>query len=81
LIEESNEERMQGSKTTREDMVNNLVPLHVRDNCAGVLIPLNKCRRQNFFLPWNCEEERHSYEICMYKEYEKRRELKKQGVN
>lgn len=26
-------------------------------------------------MPWHCEEERHSYEICMYKEYEKRREI------
>jgi hypothetical protein len=27
---------------TRQEMADNLVPLHVRDNCAGILIPLNK---------------------------------------
>jgi hypothetical protein len=26
-----------------------------------------------------CEHERHSYEICLYKEYLKRKEIKKQG--
>eukprot|EP01039_Chlorochromonas_danica_P003418 gene3417-3745_t len=68
---------MTGStEATRQEMIDNLVPLHVRDNCAGVLIPLNKCRRANFYLPFFCGEERHSYEICMYKEYEKRREIK-----
>eukprot|EP01040_Poterioochromonas_malhamensis_P006180 gene6180-6650_t len=66
-------------KVSREIMADNLVPLHVRDNCAGILIPLNKCRRANYYLPWHCEEEKHSYEICMYKEYEKRRQLKKEG--
>jgi len=81
---------------TQQEMMDNLVPLHVRDNCANILIPLNKlaiiifiyfikiilyyvdrCRRANYYLPWKCEHERHSYEICMYKEYEKRREFKK----
>eukprot|EP01038_Epipyxis_sp_PR26KG_P008491 gene8491-11477_t len=61
---------------TRQEMIDNCVPLHVRDGCAGILIPLNKCRRENYYLPWACEHERHSYEICMYKEYEKRRALK-----
>ncbi|RYG68117.1 hypothetical protein EON64_05890 [archaeon] len=36
--------KMTGHSTgaTREEMAANLVPIHVRDNCAGVLIPLNK---------------------------------------
>lgn len=29
-------------QATREEMAANRVPLHARDNCAGVLIPLNK---------------------------------------
>jgi hypothetical protein len=27
---------------TKQEMMDNLVPLHVRDSCANVLIPLNK---------------------------------------
>jgi len=30
------------SGATVQEMRDNLVPLHVRDNCAGILIPLNK---------------------------------------
>jgi hypothetical protein len=29
-------------KATQQEMADNLVPLHVRDNCAHILIPLNK---------------------------------------
>jgi hypothetical protein len=32
------------------------------------------------YLPWHCEHERHSYEICLYKEYERRREIKKEAA-
>lgn len=28
------------------------------------------------FMPWHCEEERHTYEICLYQEYERRRIMK-----
>eukprot|EP01041_Mallomonas_annulata_P007214 gene7213-14711_t len=63
-------------KVSREEMAANNVPLHVRDYCAHIVIPLNICRRANFYLPWTCNEERHSYEICMYKEYERRRKIK-----
>ena len=27
-----------------------------------LLIPLNACRRKNYYLPWECENERHGYE-------------------
>lgn len=27
-----------------------------------LLIPLNTCRRENYYLPWTCENERHGYE-------------------
>ena len=30
-------------------------------------------------MPWACHDEMHSYEICMYKEYERRRAIKKEG--
>ncbi len=44
------------------------VDLALRDACAHLLIPLNKCRRATFFLPWKCEDERHGYEACQYAE-------------
>ena len=30
------------------------------------------CRYANFFLPWKCDHERHSYEKCQYEEFERR---------
>lgn len=43
-----------------------------RDFCAHLLIPLNACRRDNFYLPWRCEHERHAYEKCQYFDYKRR---------
>jgi len=40
-----------------------------RDYCAHLLIPLNKCRHDTFYLPWKCSHERHEYERCQYGEY------------
>ncbi|KAH0869508.1 hypothetical protein HID58_076530, partial [Brassica napus] len=37
---------------TQEEMVAAKVPLGYRDQCAHLLIPLNKCRQAEFFLPW-----------------------------
>ncbi|XP_009791788.1 NADH dehydrogenase [ubiquinone] 1 beta subcomplex subunit 7-like [Nicotiana sylvestris] len=51
---------------TQAEMVSNRVPLAYRDQCAHLLIPLNKCRQSEFYLPWKCEDERHSYEKCEY---------------
>ncbi|KAG2301708.1 hypothetical protein Bca4012_059945 [Brassica carinata] len=51
---------------TQEEMVAAKVPLGYRDQCAHLLIPLNKCRQAEFFLPWKCEDERHVYEKCEY---------------
>ena len=42
------------------------VPLAYRDQCAHLLIPLNKCRHAEIYLPWKCEVERHVYEKCAY---------------
>lgn len=52
--------------TTQAEMVEARVPLPYRDQCAHLLIPLNKCRQAEFYLPWKCENERHSYEKCEY---------------
>ncbi|PKA48120.1 NADH dehydrogenase [ubiquinone] 1 beta subcomplex subunit 7 [Apostasia shenzhenica] len=51
---------------TQEEMVEARVPIPYRDECAHLLIPLNKCREKEFYLPWKCEVERHSYEKCEY---------------
>ena len=45
------------------------LPIEYRDYCANLLIKLNKCRGETFYLPWKCENERHSYEKCQYDEY------------
>lgn len=49
-------------------MVDAKVPLHYRDTCAGILIPLNECRRDTLYLPWKCQDLRHAYEKCQYME-------------
>ncbi|KAK2754703.1 hypothetical protein FQN54_006836 [Arachnomyces sp. PD_36] len=48
------------------------LPLAYRDSCAHLLIPLNRCRYEEYYLPWKCEDERHSYEKCQYVEFKKR---------
>jgi hypothetical protein len=54
---------------TNDFLLSNIgLPLAYRDNCAHFLIPLNKCRRQNYFLPFRCVDERHTYEKCQYEE-------------
>lgn len=30
------------------------LPLAYRDSCAHLLIPLNRCRTDTFYLPWKC---------------------------
>lgn len=50
-------------------MAKSRIPLEYRDYCANLLIPLNKCRGETFYLPWKCETERHAYEKCQYDEY------------
>ena len=31
------------------------LPLAYRDNCAHLLIPLNRCRFEEYYLPWKCQ--------------------------
>ena len=57
---------------TQQEMNDAKLPLAYRDQCARLLIPLNKCRRAEWYLPWKCEHERHTYEKCQYEEYKKR---------
>ncbi len=44
-----------GTAASREAMSAARLPLQYRDSCAGLLIPLNKCRHESSFLPWKCE--------------------------
>lgn len=60
----------------QEEMKKARIDIGYRDFCAHLLIPLNQCRRREFYLPWKCEAERHAYEKCEYFDY-KRRVLKK----
>ncbi|KAJ4495702.1 B18 subunit of NADH:ubiquinone oxidoreductase, partial [Lentinula edodes] len=49
---------------TPEEMKAARLPLGWRDQCSALLIPLNICRRDKNFLPWECEHEKHAYEKC-----------------
>lgn len=59
-------------KATMEEMDAARIPWAWRDYCAHLLIPLNKCRRQNAYVPWACHHEKHVYEKCQYKEWKRR---------
>ena len=62
----------------QEDLKKNRISLEWRDFCSGLLIPLNKCRQENFYMPWTCKHEKHEYEKCQYFQY-KSRLLKPEG--
>jgi NADH-ubiquinone oxidoreductase B18 subunit (NDUFB7) len=53
------------------------IPLHVRDNCAHLLVDLNRCRRETLFVPWKCRSQRHLHEECEYIAWKARIEKKK----
>ncbi|KAF8534543.1 NADH-ubiquinone oxidoreductase B18 subunit-domain-containing protein [Trichophaea hybrida] len=57
---------------SHEEMSAARLPLAYRDTCSHLLVPLNKCRYDTFYMPWKCEDERHSYEKCQYVEFKKR---------
>ncbi|KAJ1927274.1 NADH dehydrogenase 1 beta subcomplex subunit 7 ndufb7 [Tieghemiomyces parasiticus] len=59
-------------KMTQQQMMEYRVPLEVRDYCAHLTIPLNRCRRDNYFLPWTCKHEKHEYELCQYSDFVRR---------
>ena len=41
-------------RATREEMSDARLPLQYRDSCAHLLIPLNRCRFEEYYLPWKC---------------------------
>jgi len=56
------------------------LPLAYRDTCAHLLIDLNACRVNNFYLPTRCGHERHGYEECEWLAYQQRIQMKKDGA-
>jgi len=56
-------------KVTLEELEKYQIAPHHRDYCAHLLIPLNKCRYENYYMPFKCVDERHAYEKCQYDEY------------
>ena len=56
----------------QEDLQKNRIALEWRDFCSGLLIPLNKCRQENYYMPWTCKHEKHEYEKCQYFQYKSR---------
>ncbi|ETW84650.1 hypothetical protein HETIRDRAFT_314750 [Heterobasidion irregulare TC 32-1] len=57
---------------SQEELKTNKVPIAWRDQCSALLIPLNVCRKDKYYLPWECENERHAYEKCQYDDYVRR---------
>ncbi|EIW81981.1 hypothetical protein CONPUDRAFT_122469 [Coniophora puteana RWD-64-598 SS2] len=51
---------------SQQELKDNKVPIAWRDQCSALLIPLNTCRKQTMYLPWECNNERHTYEKCVY---------------
>lgn len=48
---------------TREEMSAAKLPLAYRDSCGHLLIPLNRCRYEEYYLPWKCEVRIDCYEL------------------
>ena len=42
------------ARVTREQMSEAKLPLAYRDSCAHLLIPLNRCRFEEYYMPWKC---------------------------
>jgi len=64
-------------KISIDELRKEAVPQAYRDYCAHLLVPLNRCRYDNLFLPTRCQHERHIYEQCMYEDYLYRLEERK----
>jgi NADH dehydrogenase (ubiquinone) 1 beta subcomplex subunit 7 len=53
---------------TTKEMSEANVPLHLRDYCAHLYIPLIKCIKEHYYFPTSCPHEKHLYELCKYNE-------------
>ena len=61
---------------TEDQLQRAKIPVAYRDYCSHLLIALNDCRLKEYWMPWKCEHERHSYEMCEYEEWKKRKAAK-----
>lgn len=55
-------------QVTEEELAEAKVPLNLRDYCAHLFIPLMKCRKDNYYLPWKCKKEKHQWDECEFQE-------------
>ena len=68
---------------TQQEMMDAKMPLHLRDYCAHLAIPLLKCRVDNGTWPWACKYEYGEWNECQIQDYyrrmrDRRRETLKQ---
>ncbi|KAI9293999.1 hypothetical protein K502DRAFT_325034 [Neoconidiobolus thromboides FSU 785] len=63
-------------KVTQKELKDARIPLMWRDYCSHLLIPLNKCRYDNYYLTWRCQDEKHAYEKCQYDDLQRRIRVK-----
>ncbi|TPX66172.1 hypothetical protein SpCBS45565_g04666 [Spizellomyces sp. 'palustris'] len=57
---------------SQEELSKTQIPLAWRDYCSHLLPELNKCRTENYYLPWKCEQERVAWMKCQYDDYQRR---------
>ena len=55
-------------QVSQEEMAAAKVPINLRDYCAHLYIPLMKCRKDNYYLPWRCKKEKHAWDDCEFQE-------------
>lgn len=68
-------------KVTEEELAEAKVPVNLRDYCAHLFIPLVKCRKDNYYLPWKCTKEKHEWDECEFQDYIDRvRQKRKQDL-
>jgi NADH dehydrogenase (ubiquinone) 1 beta subcomplex subunit 7 len=46
---------------SRKQMSDARLPLAYRDSCAHLLVPLNRCRFEQYYLPWRCQVRSFSF--------------------
>ncbi|KAH6562360.1 hypothetical protein BASA50_006556 [Batrachochytrium salamandrivorans] len=57
---------------SQEELNKTQIPLVWRDYCAHLLPELNQCRRDTYFAPWHCTEEKLAWKKCQYDDFVRR---------
>lgn len=50
---------------SNQEMADARLPLAYRDKCAHLLVPLNRCRYDAYYLPWKCEVYLHQIRVSL----------------